>query len=66
MPMSIEINMPALSPTMKEGALAKWLKKEGDRVKSGDIIVIGAPHADLTPDAASGTRRQAHPRLTLP
>jgi pyruvate/2-oxoglutarate dehydrogenase complex dihydrolipoamide acyltransferase (E2) component len=30
--------MPALSPTMEEGTLAKWLKKEGDAVKSGDII----------------------------
>jgi len=36
--MSIEILMPALSPTMTEGKLAKWLKKEGDNVKSGDII----------------------------
>ena len=36
--MSIEIKMPALSPTMEEGTLAKWLKKEGDAVKSGDII----------------------------
>ncbi|WP_304617739.1 pyruvate dehydrogenase complex E1 component subunit beta, partial [Paracoccus sp. (in: a-proteobacteria)] len=33
-----EILMPALSPTMEEGTLAKWLKKEGDVVKSGDII----------------------------
>jgi len=36
--MPIEILMPALSPTMTEGKLAKWLKKEGDNVKSGDII----------------------------
>ena len=36
--MSIDILMPALSPTMEEGTLAKWLKKEGDAVKSGDII----------------------------
>ena len=36
--MAIEILMPALSPTMKEGKLAKWLKKEGDVVKSGDLI----------------------------
>ena len=36
--MPIEILMPALSPTMTEGKLAKWLKKEGDKVKSGDII----------------------------
>ena len=36
--MATEILMPALSPTMEEGTLAKWLKKEGDAVKSGDII----------------------------
>ena len=36
--MSIEIKMPALSPTMEEGTLAKWLVKEGDAVKSGDIL----------------------------
>jgi pyruvate dehydrogenase E1 component beta subunit len=36
--MAIEIKMPALSPTMEEGTLAKWLVKEGDEVKSGDIL----------------------------
>jgi pyruvate dehydrogenase E2 component (dihydrolipoamide acetyltransferase) len=36
--MSIEIKMPALSPTMEEGTLAKWLVKEGDIVKSGDLM----------------------------
>ncbi len=36
--MSIDILMPALSPTMEEGTLAKWLVKEGDRVKSGDVL----------------------------
>jgi pyruvate dehydrogenase E2 component (dihydrolipoamide acetyltransferase) len=36
--MAIEILMPALSPTMEEGTLAKWLVKEGDEVKSGQII----------------------------
>ena len=36
--MPIEVLMPALSPTMEKGNLAKWLKKVGDRVKSGDII----------------------------
>ena len=36
--MATEILMPALSPTMEEGTLAKWLKKEGDEVKAGDII----------------------------
>ena len=36
--MAIEIKMPALSPTMEEGTLAKWLVKEGDEVKSGDIM----------------------------
>ena len=36
--MPIEVLMPALSPTMKEGNLAKWLKKEGDQVSPGEII----------------------------
>ena len=36
--MPIEITMPALSPTMTEGNLAKWVKKEGDKIKSGDVI----------------------------
>ncbi len=36
--MPIEILMPALSPTMEKGNLAKWLKKEGDSVKSGDVL----------------------------
>jgi pyruvate dehydrogenase E2 component (dihydrolipoamide acetyltransferase) len=36
--MPINILMPALSPTMEKGNLAKWLKREGDKVKSGDII----------------------------
>ncbi|MCF2903554.1 pyruvate dehydrogenase complex E1 component subunit beta [Octadecabacter sp. CECT 8868] len=36
--MATELLMPALSPTMEEGTLAKWLVKEGDEVKSGDII----------------------------
>jgi pyruvate dehydrogenase E2 component (dihydrolipoamide acetyltransferase) len=36
--MSVNILMPALSPTMEKGNLAKWLKKEGDAVKTGDVI----------------------------
>src|SRR5215813_2094686 len=36
--MSTEILMPALSPTMTEGKLAKWLKNQGDVVKAGDVI----------------------------
>jgi len=36
--MPVELKMPALSPTMEEGTLAKWLVKEGDEVKSGDIL----------------------------
>lgn len=36
--MPIEILMPALSPTMKEGNLAKWVKKEGDIIKAGEVI----------------------------
>ena len=36
--MAINILMPALSPTMEQGKLAKWLKREGDKIKSGDIL----------------------------
>src|SRR6266850_731256 len=36
--MPVNILMPALSPTMEKGNLAKWLKKEGDEVKAGDVI----------------------------
>ena len=36
--MPIEILMPALSPTMTEGNLAKWTVKEGDKIKSGQVI----------------------------
>src|SRR5437016_13474809 len=36
--MSATVLMPALSPTMEKGKLSKWLKKEGDKVKSGDIL----------------------------
>ena len=36
--MSVNILMPALSPTMEEGTLSKWLVKEGDAVTSGDLI----------------------------
>jgi pyruvate dehydrogenase E1 component beta subunit len=37
-PMPIQVLMPALSPTMEKGNLAKWLKGEGDKIKSGDVI----------------------------
>src|SRR5688572_32683360 len=36
--MPTELKMPALSPTMEEGTLAKWLVKEGDVVRSGDLL----------------------------
>ena len=36
--MPTNILMPALSPTMEQGKLAKWLKKEGDQIKSGDVL----------------------------
>src|SRR3984957_8518101 len=36
--MPVNILMPALSPTMEKGNLSKWLKKEGDQVKAGDVI----------------------------
>ena len=36
--MPVKILLPALSPTMTEGTLARWLKNEGDKVNSGDIL----------------------------
>ena len=36
--MPTEVLMPALSPTMEEGKLAKWVVKEGDKIKAGDVI----------------------------
>jgi pyruvate dehydrogenase E1 component subunit beta len=51
--MPIEVLMPALSPTMEKGNLAKWLKKVGDRVKSGDIIAeIDTDKATMEVEAA--------------
>ena len=38
--MTIQVLMPALSPTMEEGALAKWTVKKGDKVKAGDIDAL--------------------------
>ena len=56
--MAIEILMPALSPTMEEGTLAKWLIKEGDQVKSGDLI------AEIETDKATKIGR-AHVRTPV-
>ena len=51
--MPIDVLMPALSPTMEKGNLAKWLKKEGDTVKSGDIIAeIETDKATMEVEAA--------------
>ncbi len=51
--MSTNILMPALSPTMEKGNLAKWLKKEGDTIKSGDIIAeIETDKATMEVEAA--------------
>ena len=56
--MPIEITMPALSPTMEEGNLAKWLVKEGDTVQSGDLL----DQIDKPQQNEKATRCQAHPR----
>ncbi|AQT44642.1 pyruvate dehydrogenase E1 component beta subunit [Bartonella apihabitans] len=51
--MSIDILMPALSPTMEEGKISKWLKKEGDKVEAGDVIAeIETDKATMEVDAA--------------
>ena len=55
--MPIEILMPALSPTMTEGSLAKWLKKEGDEVRSGDVLAeIETDKATMEVEAADDGR----------
>ncbi len=51
--MPTQVLMPALSPTMEKGNLAKWLKKEGDPIKSGDIIAeIETDKATMEVEAA--------------
>src|SRR5215470_17687957 len=51
--MPIQVLMPALSPTMEKGNLAKWVKKEGDAVKAGDIIAeIETDKATMEVEAA--------------
>src|SRR2546428_10541148 len=51
--MPINILMPALSPTMEKGNLAKWLKKEGETVKAGDVIAeIETDKATMEVEAA--------------
>jgi pyruvate dehydrogenase E1 component beta subunit len=51
--MPIEVLMPALSPTMEKGNLSKWLKKEGDQIKSGDVIAeIETDKATMEVEAA--------------
>src|ERR671929_2019656 len=51
--MPTNILMPALSPTMEKGNLAKWLKKEGDQVKAGDVIAeIETDKATMEVEAA--------------
>src|SRR4026207_2193082 len=55
--MPIEIRMPALSPTMTEGNLARWLKKEGDEVRPGDVIAeIETDKATMEYEAADEGR----------
>src|SRR5215207_3739581 len=51
--MPINILMPALSPTMEKGNLAKWLKKEGDTVKSGDVIDEGVLAKIVVPEGTA-------------
>src|SRR3974377_1716201 len=58
--MPTEVLMPALSPTMEKGNLAKWLKKEGDQIRSGDVIAeIETDKATMEVEATDdGTLRQ--------
>ena len=73
--MSIQILMPALSPTMEKGNLARWLKKEGDKIKSGDVIAAwpkrdfihfqSATASDTAP-SSSGTRKNHFESIAQP
>ena len=64
--MASQILMPALSPTMEEGKLAKWLVKEGDEVHSGDILAeIETPVLDQQFLQATESTRQAQANLDL-
>jgi hypothetical protein len=59
---SVDILMPALSPTMEEGTLAKWLVKEGDTVKAGDVIAeIETDKATMEVEAVDEGVIEAHP-----
>ena len=75
--MPIKVLMPALSPTMTEGKLASWQKKEGDEVKSGDVLAEietdkatmeveavdeGTLGKILVPDGAEGSRSTSRSR----
>src|ERR1051326_7364264 len=52
-PMPIQVLMPALSPTMEKGNLAKWIKGEGDKIKAGDVIAeIETDKATMEVEAA--------------
>src|SRR5690349_22103019 len=62
--MATNILMPALSPTMTEGRLAKWMKKEGDEVKAGDVIAeIETDKATMEVEAVDEGRLQ---RILVP
>ena len=62
--MTIEILMPALSPTMEEGTLAKWLVNEGDSISSGDLIAeIETDKATMEVEAVDAV---SYTHLTLP
>ncbi len=58
-----DILMPALSPTMEEGALAKWQVKAGDTVRSGDVIAeIETDKATMEVEAVDDGSDRGHPR----
>ena len=52
--MAVEVLMPALSPTMTEGKLARWLKREGEAVKSGDVLAVKAAGEKAVAAARAG------------
>ena len=59
--MPIELLMPALSPTMTEGNLARWLKKEGDHISAGEVIAEMPLSGEEEVNRAVSAARKAFP-----
>ena len=52
--MAIEVTMPRLSDTMQQGTIVKWNVKEGQKIKSGDVVIAAIPKAMRSMEAVAG------------